>query len=117
MRVLLKILFFILFLFSSVFTNVQADEACSLVALDNHKNSIYNIINESEDYYLIVNNNNFEISVLDQKRDKDFSKGGEGFCKNNIAIALGKLAERPHYKLGSIHKISTYLTYNSIRAP
>ena len=117
MRVLLRILFFILCLFQSVFINVQAGETCNLIHDDNYSKSVYEIINDSENYYLIINNNNYEISVLSQSRDKDFYKGKNSFCKTNSSIELNKLAEQSHYKLSQNHKISSYLNELCIRAP
>lgn len=117
MRVLLKILFFILCLFQSVFTNIQTAEACNFIHDDNYSKTIYEIISDSENYYLITNNNNYEISILNQNRDKDFSKSEGFFCKQNSSIALNKLAEQSHNTLSTNHKISSYLNEICARAP
>ena len=117
MRVLLKILFFILCLFQSVFTNIQTAEACNFIHDDNYSKTIYEIINNSEEYFLITNNNNYEITILGQKRDKDFNKDDSSFCKTNSALALKELAEQSHYNLSTNHKISSYLNELCIRAP
>ena len=117
MRVLLKILFFIICLFPSVFVNAQAVETCSLIHDDNYSKTVYEIINDSEEYYLITNNNNYEFSVLNQKRGKDFCNNENEFLSNNTALYLIKLAEQSHYNLGTNHKILSYLNGICIRGP
>ena len=117
MRVLLKILFFIICLFPSVFVNAQAVETCSLIHDDNYSKTVYEIINDSEEYYLITNNNNYEFSALNQKRGKDFCNNENEFLSNNTALSLIKLAEQSHYNLGTNHKILSYLNGICIRGP
>ena len=118
MRALLRLLFLIISFISVSVGTLYATEIAPVCESIVSSNSEFVLLDDSEDYYLVANNNNYEISVARKEANNDFSDERNKTKVFDNLWNIDSYAEDSHSLLGKNYKISSYLkNVICIRAP
>lgn len=118
MRVILRFILLIIFFLSATLVNIRPAEDKHVQNYGEINSSKISILDDSENYYLVASNNNYEISTARKEANTDLNDDrnkAAGFIKSWEMISY---AESSHSDVGEKHKISSYLeNIICIRAP
>lgn len=118
MRVLLKFILFIICFITATLTNINAAELGIIQNIPSMNNSAIAILDETEDYHLIANNNNYEISVARKEANNDYNDDKNNSISYFSTLNIYLFVKSSPNDFGKDYKISSYLkNIVCIRAP
>ena len=118
MRVLLKLLLLIVCFLSTTLINTSAAEIDIVQNLSKMNNAEVSVLNDNENYFIVANNNNYEISIARKDSNNNYNNDRNNSIHYLSEWNVHSFAKSSPNDFGKNYKISSYLkNIVCIRAP